>query len=190
MRLDDIQLLAGESGLCLPLIRSGWKGYAGATIGGLVALGLPHWHQFSLGSIRDWVIGMTFVTGQGEVVKSGANVVKSVAGFSLHKVMVGSAGSLGVITEVALRLAPVRIMPEDAEEFPDPCWIHRIPRGADTLGGQVDPSGQWVWSNRRLDFPKRGEVFGPGGVINRGNDRFRVELKRQLDPTNCLVGHL
>jgi glycolate oxidase FAD binding subunit len=79
-------------------------GGAGATIGATVATASagPLAHAFGLP--RDNVLGLEFVTGTGVVVRGGGRVVKNVAGFDLTRLLVGSWGTLGVITEVTVRL--------------------------------------------------------------------------------------
>lgn len=78
----------------------------GRTLGGLVASGEtgPLWMGY--GDIRNHVLGVTVVTGDGRVLKLGGRVVKNVAGFDLVKPMVGSRGSLAVITSVCMRAFP------------------------------------------------------------------------------------
>jgi len=82
-------------------------GVSGRSLGGLVALGEsgPLWAGY--GALRNHVLGMTIVTGDGRVLRLGGRVVKNVAGFDLLKPMVGSRGRLGVITSVCLRVSPV-----------------------------------------------------------------------------------
>jgi glycolate oxidase FAD binding subunit len=58
------------------------------------------------GAVRDLVIGMTFVRADGVVARSGGKVVKNVAGYDLAKLLTGSYGTLGIVTEVAFRLHP------------------------------------------------------------------------------------
>jgi glycolate oxidase FAD binding subunit len=77
-----------------------------ATIGGTIAAGIDSPLRQFYGTARDYVLGMEFVTGDGQVVKSGGRVVKNVSGYDLHKLMIGSYGSLGVITKVNLRTFP------------------------------------------------------------------------------------
>lgn len=78
----------------------------GATVGGLLATadGGPSRHTF--GTLRDLVIGVTVVLGDGTVARSGGHVIKNVAGYDLAKLFSGSFGSLGVLAEVVLRLHP------------------------------------------------------------------------------------
>lgn len=189
VRLDDLTELLAQDGLCLPIVRNrGWLGYPGETVGGLVGLGLPHFHQETVGAIRDWVIGMKMRLASGEIVTSGAGVVKSVAGFDLHRMMVGSRGSLAEILEIGFRLSPVALMPQEQElpTLDGPTWIHRIPKGFAADHGIVDASGRWIWSDRRLDIPPSGWGFGPGGVrlgsVDPIAERFRHNLKNALDP--------
>jgi glycolate oxidase FAD binding subunit len=77
-----------------------------STVGGTIASGIDSPLRQLYGTARDYVLGMEFVTGDGQVVKSGGRVVKNVSGYDLHKVMIGSLGSLGVITKVNFRTFP------------------------------------------------------------------------------------
>jgi len=78
-----------------------------ATVGGAIASGLDSPLRQAYGTARDFVLGMEFVTGEGKIVKSGGRVVKNVSGYDLHKLMIGSLGSLGVITKVNFRTFPM-----------------------------------------------------------------------------------
>ena len=80
---------------------------AEATIGGVVAANTNGPRRMHYGGVRDQVIGMKCVLATGEQVKSGGKVVKNVAGYDMCKLFTGSLGTLGVITEVTLRMAPV-----------------------------------------------------------------------------------
>ncbi|MDP6666660.1 MAG: FAD-binding oxidoreductase, partial [Dehalococcoidia bacterium] len=80
---------------------------ARATIGGSVASNAPGRRQSSTGGIRDWVLGMQIVLADGTVTKSGGRVVKNVQGYDLHRLHTGAFGTLGVIAQVAFKLAPV-----------------------------------------------------------------------------------
>ena len=80
---------------------------AGATAGGVVASGLTGPRRLRYGSPRDLLIGITIVLANGTVARSGGKVVKNVAGYDLGKLFAGSAGTLGLITEVTFRLHPL-----------------------------------------------------------------------------------
>jgi glycolate dehydrogenase FAD-binding subunit len=78
-----------------------------ATVGGIVASNDSGALRLKFGGLRDLIIGMTIVLADGTIAKTGGKVVKNVAGYDLHKLMTGSFGTLGVITEVNFRLHPV-----------------------------------------------------------------------------------
>ena len=75
-----------------------------ATVGGVIATNDSGARRLKYGSLRDLVIGMTLVLADGTVARSGGKVVKNVAGYDLHKLMIGAFGTLAVVTEVTFRL--------------------------------------------------------------------------------------
>jgi glycolate oxidase FAD binding subunit len=78
----------------------------GATLGGTIAAGLSGSGRQRYGGVRDFLIGVRFVDGQGRLVRGGGKVVKNAAGFDLPKLLVGSAGRLGVIVEASFKVFP------------------------------------------------------------------------------------
>ncbi len=78
-----------------------------ATVGGVVATNDSGALRLRYGGLRDLIIGMTLVLADGCIAKTGGKVVKNVAGYDLHKLLTGSFGTLGVITEVNFRLHPI-----------------------------------------------------------------------------------
>lgn len=78
-----------------------------ATVGGIVATNDGGSLRLKYGGLRDLIIGMTVVLADGTTAKTGGKVVKNVAGYDLHKLMTGSYGTLGVITEINFRLHPL-----------------------------------------------------------------------------------
>jgi glycolate oxidase FAD binding subunit len=78
----------------------------GATLGGMVACGFSGPRRPWSGSVRDFVLGVRMVNGQGQVLNFGGQVMKNVAGFDLSRLMVGSQGSLGLLLEVSLKVLP------------------------------------------------------------------------------------
>ncbi|MGH2538943.1 MAG: FAD-binding oxidoreductase [Actinomycetota bacterium] len=80
---------------------------ADATVGGVIASSSSSPRRLRVGAIRDTVVEMELVTGDGRIVKSGARTVKNVTGYDLHRLMTGSLGTLGVITQVALKVRPL-----------------------------------------------------------------------------------
>jgi len=77
-----------------------------ASVGGTIASGVDTPMRQFYGTPRDYVLGMHFVTGEGARGKSGGLVVKNVTGYDLHKLMIGSLGSLGIITRINFRTFP------------------------------------------------------------------------------------
>ncbi|MDP9179644.1 MAG: FAD-binding protein [Gemmatimonadota bacterium] len=99
--LAEIARVTGDQGQWLPLNPFGSaEGTIGATVA--TASSGPLAHGF--GTIRDLVLGVEIVTGDAKIVRGGGRVVKNVAGFDLVRLLTGSWGTLGVITEVSLRL--------------------------------------------------------------------------------------
>ena len=78
----------------------------GATLGGTVAAGVSGPSAFRHGGVRDFVLAVRFVDGMGRLVGGGAQVVKNAAGFDLPKLFVGSAGRLGVIVQLTVKVLP------------------------------------------------------------------------------------
>ncbi|MDZ8050526.1 MAG: FAD-binding oxidoreductase [Aulosira sp. ZfuVER01] len=77
-----------------------------ATIGGIVATANTGSLRQRYGSVRDQLLGITFVRADGQIAKAGGRVVKNVAGYDLMKLFTGSYGSLGIITQVTFRVYP------------------------------------------------------------------------------------
>ena len=78
-----------------------------ATIGGVIATNWNGPRRFGVGTVRDYVIGIHAVDGRGQPFKGGGRVVKNVAGYDFCKLLTGSLGTLGVISQVTLRLRPI-----------------------------------------------------------------------------------
>jgi len=99
--LSELNRAAREHGQWLAL--EPW-GSPNATLGATLATATAGPYAAAFGLPRDIVLGMEFVTGTGDVVRSGGRVVKNVAGFDLTRLLTGSWGTLGVITEASVRL--------------------------------------------------------------------------------------
>lgn len=105
--LKTLQRTLAEEGQWLPL--EAYQPEA-ATLGGVLAVNFSGPRRYGYGTARDYVIGITAVDGRGESYRGGGRVVKNVAGYDFCKLLVGSLGTVGIITQVTLKLRP---RPED-----------------------------------------------------------------------------
>lgn len=106
--LQELEAILAAQGQCLPFEppHFNWSG-GRATVGGMVASGLAGPARASVGGVRDYVLGVRLVNGLGEHLTFGGQVMKNVAGYDVSRLMVGAMGTLGLITEVSLKVVPV-----------------------------------------------------------------------------------
>lgn len=135
MRLSEAQAILGQHGQYLP-----WNPPLPdeATIGGIVASGRSGAWRFRHGTPRDRLLALRAVRGDGTPFKSGAKVVKSVAGYDLHRLMCGSWGTLGVITEITLKVAPLPPA-RQAVQIAIPRWDSVEPTLAQLMQAPLQP---------------------------------------------------
>ncbi|GLY65119.1 FAD-binding oxidoreductase [Amycolatopsis taiwanensis] len=110
VRLDTLHEHLARAGQRLaidPVLPPG--GTHGGTVGGLIATAASGPLRLSHGAVRDLLIGVTMVRADGVVAKAGGKVVKNVAGYDLGKVLTGSWGTLGLVTEAVFRLHPLPV---------------------------------------------------------------------------------
>jgi glycolate oxidase FAD binding subunit len=96
-----------------------------ATVGGVLACGLSGLRRLRHGPLRDRVLEVRFVTGDGRVVKGGGPTVKNVTGFDIPRLLVGSLGTLGVLVQVTLRCQPLPAGVEWGTTHLDPLDVRR-----------------------------------------------------------------
>jgi glycolate oxidase FAD binding subunit len=108
--LAEIEATLAEKGQHLiaesPYLNGVFGTSAPPSIGGVVAANLSGPRRITWGATRDHVMGLRFINGAGEAIRSGGRVLKNVTGLDLCKLLSGSYGTLGVITEVTLKVLP------------------------------------------------------------------------------------
>jgi FAD/FMN-containing dehydrogenase len=143
-RLAEVNGLVADDGLRFPF---GHCGYAG-TLGGAVALGLSGRIGSEPIHIRRWVTALSFVTPYGKHLKVGSVTLKSVAGYDIPKLLVGSMGRFGFITSVTLRLthrshtSRFQRMVLDTPRVCSPSWndsLARLSPAERNLKENIDP---------------------------------------------------
>lgn len=111
--LAELEAALAAQGQCLPFEppHFAWATGVGvtsaATVGGMVASGLAGPARATVGSVRDYVLGLQCINGQGEHLTFGGQVMKNVAGYDVSRLMAGAMGTLGVITQVSLKVLPI-----------------------------------------------------------------------------------
>ncbi len=109
--LAELEAALAACGQCLAFEPPGFPpaGASGsaATCGGMVAAGLSGPARASAGAVRDFVLGVTLLNGRGELLTFGGQVIKNVAGYDVSRLMVGAMGTLGLLTDISLKVLPV-----------------------------------------------------------------------------------
>jgi glycolate oxidase FAD binding subunit len=103
--ISEAQAVLNESGQCLAFEPPEFGSVA--TIGGTIASGLSGPGRPYLGSVRDFVLGVTCINGRGESLRFGGQVMKNVAGYDVSRLMVGAMGTLGAILDVSFKVLPL-----------------------------------------------------------------------------------
>ena len=103
--LAEVEAALAEKGQCFAFEPPHYG--ASATVGGMLACGLSGPARASVGSVRDFVLGACVINGRGEHLTFGGQVMKNVAGYDVSRLLAGSWGQLGLITEVSLKVLPV-----------------------------------------------------------------------------------
>ena len=104
MTLADVEAALAERGQMLPFEPPRYA--PESTLGGAIATALSGPGRPFIGGVRDFVLGMHVIDGKGDVLKFGGQVMKNVAGYDVSRLMTGSMGTLGLISQVSLKVLP------------------------------------------------------------------------------------
>src|SRR5439155_834709 len=175
---------------------------AGRTLGSVVATATAGPLRHGFGAVRDHILGVTFVTGDGRLVQSGGRVVKNVAGYDLTKLEAGGFGAFGVIVLVHLRL---RALPRADQTF----VLAGTREDLTQVAGDVSAAGPIRWAGdttvdrlrrlrrtlaglevpltlERAPWPIRSAV-GHFGAYREGVGPLVAGLRRTFDPGEAFV---
>jgi glycolate oxidase FAD binding subunit len=171
-----------------------------ATLGGALATNVSGPRRYGYGTLRDYVIGISVINDQGHEVKVGGRVVKNVAGYDLCKLYIGSLGTLGVITQVTLKVRPqaeerailiVGCTPSDVDRALEvvhesqtrPISIDLVNAEHGCARSLTDPGSPSLWL-LLLGFESNRQS------IQWQTERVRAELQPVLAPTSASVRQL
>ncbi|MEO0937619.1 MAG: FAD-binding protein [Pseudomonadota bacterium] len=161
--LEQVEAALAAEGQRLAFEPADYRGLLGTdgtpTIGGVFAAGISGPRRIAVGAARDFALGVRFVDGTGRVVKNGGRVMKNVTGYDLVKLQCGARGSLGVLTEIALKVLPV---PETAASV---MLLGQSPEGA------VQAMARALGS----PFEVTGAAYSPCGLDGTPVTALRVE---------------
>lgn len=146
--LAQIEAVLAERGQMLAFEPPSFAG--AATVGGVVAAGLSGPRRASVGSVRDFVLGLGCMDAQGRELQFGGQVMKNVAGYDVSRLMCGAMGILGLITQVSLKVLP---RPAAEASIMFDCEAAEALQLLNTWGGQP--------------LPISGSVHGAGSLVVR-----------------------
>jgi glycolate oxidase FAD binding subunit len=152
---------------------------AGATIGGMVAAGLSGPARASVGTVRDFVLGARVINGKGEHLTFGGQVMKNVAGYDVSRLLAGSWGQLGLITEVSLKVLPV--FPGEATLVCAGVSQAQALKLINQWGGQPLPLNASAWVHDTTASPAQDFFFvrlrGAIAAVDAAVDKMRAEVQ-------------
>jgi glycolate oxidase FAD binding subunit len=146
---------------------------SGATLGGTIASGLSGPGRFRYGGLRDFILGVRFVDGEGRLLRMGGKVVKNAAGFDLPKFFVGSLGHYGVLAEITFKV------------FPRAASFRTIRIPTDDVPGTLMAMSNTRWELDALDA-RDGAVFARIGGPDAALDALIAEMLARF-PTGSVL---
>ncbi len=175
--LAEVEAAMAERGQCFAFEPPHYGD--GATIGGMVAAGLSGPARASVGSVRDFVLGARIINGKGEHLTFGGQVMKNVAGYDVSRLLAGSWGQLGLITEVSLKVLPVA--PSEATLVCAGVSQAQALKLINQWGGQPLPLNASAWVHDTTATPAQDFFFvrlrGAVAAVDAAIVRMSAEVK-------------
>lgn len=161
MRMNELQAILREQNQQLPLdVPQADE----ATLGGVIATNFSGPRRYGYGTARDYVIGIRAVDGHANEFAGGGRVVKNVAGYDFCKLLTGSYGTLGIITELTLKLKPIAaqraalvLSPQDPSQL-EQMLAHLVHTAAQPVGIEWLVGPHWEAYASEHDWPAKGQV--------------------------------
>jgi glycolate oxidase FAD binding subunit len=157
-----------------------------ATVGGVIAANAAGPRRQLYGTVRDLLLGVTVVTGEGAVVRGGGKVVKNVAGYDVPKLFVGSFGTLGILVEATVKLRPrpeaERLLALRFERLKDAGLAVRA-----VLSSDVIPSALELLDPEAARALAVQGVGPSGGLVVVGVDGLREQVEWQAEELDRLA---
>ncbi|MCC5618039.1 FAD-binding oxidoreductase [Nostoc sp. CHAB 5836] len=176
MKFSQLQALLAKSRQFLALDPTAPES---ATIGGIVATADTGSLRQRYGSVRDQLLGITFVRADGQMAKAGGRVVKNVAGYDLMKLFTGSYGTLGVISQVTFRVYP---LPEASGTVVLTGSVKAVSQGADILrGSALTPVQADLLSTKLVSSLGLGEGLGLIARFQSISESVKEQSNRVLE---------
>jgi glycolate oxidase FAD binding subunit len=162
--------------------------FGAATLGGVIAAGLSGPRRATAGSLRDFVLGVKLMDGEGRELNFGGQVMKNVAGYDVSRLLTGSLGTLGLILEVSLKVLPQPVAEASLRfELPQDQGLDAVNRWA----GQPLPLAATCWQDKVLTLRLAGAQAAVAAACNKlGGERlaepeaegFWAALREQTTP--------
>lgn len=182
LAIADLQGELSGNGYCIPIGRPIKSEH---TLRHLIEWNEPHTLMAQHGTWRDWVLGLTLRMADGSIAKTGSQAIKSVAGYDLQRLIVGSRGSLATITEAILRITPIRSLATDLSEQHGPLETIRGHQRSLLTEFKLcedavlsDPASGTIWVSSEVSHEVKPHVrdamlrakrlFDPEGLLNPG----------------------
>lgn len=191
--LSDIEAALAAHRQCLPFEPPHFAGAgaSAATLGGMVAAGLSGPARAAVGSVRDYVLGLSMIDGHGNPLTFGGQVMKNVAGYDVARLVAGSLGVLGLVTEVSLKVLPLPAAEATLQfALDEAAALAQLNRWA----GQPLPLNASCWHNGVLSVRLRGAQAAVqaacahmGGKVLADAPAFWVTLREQTHPFFALA---